>query len=209
MDFYGLRAAALSPGMPDYALLLASPDSRFGDAPICGTCGSPVAMRPWLSPYEVEIHHRGDRFPDIALIESGDDILLTEAVFTALAERHMSGIEGGDPVRFVSTFPRLHEQNLPTYVHVEARRTRTSLDYSASRIVWASPPTCDDCRAGIVSSWDSLAVDVQTWTGEDLFVTHGSPGVLLASERLRVLFQSLSIGGVDFVPLSRFASLFR
>jgi hypothetical protein len=63
---------------------------------------------------------------------------------------------------------------------------------------------CAWCRETGVDAIDGLALEEDTWSGEDVFRPRGLSGVILVSERFMCFAQRHALSHFSFVPIDKY-----
>jgi hypothetical protein len=161
----------------------AEPVNR-GEPARCPRCGDPLGMLTWLPPYRVELQLHGEEFGDF-IKSTGYDFLVSERFARAFRDEGLAGLEGFHPVEVVRV-RRMRRgpkpSNISNYLAVTACFGRAAVDLARSRIRYAEPPTCEECRYGHKDAILGFTLEPGTWQGEDIFRPRGM-GSLVVSER--------------------------
>ncbi|HYO51425.1 imm11 family protein [Archangium sp.] len=142
-------------------------------------------MRTWIPPYRVELVLHGEELGDF-IEASGDDLLVTERFAKAFQGEGLTGLEGFHPVEVVRVRRKRRgakPTHVPQYLAVTACFGRAAVDVERSRIRYAKPPGCEECRSEGVDSIHGFRLEPGTWQGEDIFRPRGLQGRLVVSER--------------------------
>lgn len=175
-------------------------------APRCKTCGQVIGARIWVPPYRVRVQLYGDEFGDFAFC-GVTNILVSERFLTAYTNCGLKGFFGFEKVEvlgFVANH-RKYLSQLPTYYYVRSLDTQTMIDESASQVVRVEPPRCSDCRIGGIKKVEKIVIDEQTWTGEDVFIVRGLPGMNIVSERFFECCVTNQLTGANFIPAESYS----
>ena len=177
-------------------------DDRRGEAPHCDACGKPLGFLAWLPPHQVEFEVCPKGYCD--LVYPPHDDFLVSARFKEIYEREgLRGLVGFEPVTIVKLKRRRRiKEDPPPYFWVKAVRSQTVVDQEASGFEWEKDsPVCPVCReAGFLKRWKRLVIDVDTWTGEDVFYALGKPGSIFVSERFKHVCETYALRNAAFIP---------
>jgi len=197
VHFYVLTKAIWSDHDTQYAE--GEPNIR-GDAPRCPKCDLFVGMLTWLPPYVAEITLFGSAPGDIAY-NSVADLLVSRRFTEAYAQSQLAGLKGFEPVQIAHVHSKnAHSTALPEYFHVEVARGGAAVDDTRSHIVRSGPVTCPVCRLDGVEAIRGFTLEEDSWTGEDIFIPRGLPGIRIAGERFRAFVEMHNISNVLLTP---------
>jgi Immunity protein family (Imm11) len=184
---------------------------KQGDAARCRACGSFVSLLAWLPPLQVQLELPGSQFGDFAFSTAGDDFLVSELFHRVYKGSKMAGVKGFDPVVVLGVKSRRRNLPMPpNYYRVSVAYGGPALDMEASGFEWINPPTCNVCRSGNIMRWQRLALESNTWQGEDIFRPRGLSGQIMVSQRFKdtceqngitnAIFTPAELAGHDFYP---------
>jgi hypothetical protein len=158
----------------------------LGNAPKCSTCNQFIGMRQLLPPMRFELELMGRSFGDLAF-GSGNDVLVSGRFRDAFAGSGLTGLSGFAPAEIIKVVS--HHQKisgpLPNYFVAAPGRSGAAVDSRASGMEYNKPWTCEACRVGAFMRLRRLVLESGTWTGEDVFIPRGLPGIIVASERFK------------------------
>src|SRR5262249_31398144 len=117
---------------------------------------------------------------------------VAEAIQTA-------GVSGGNRWEAVE----LVNWNGEVYLHTVFPDPAVRAIYSRMDVEFVTPPACPHCQAATLKRLRGVVVDEATWSGQDLFYLM-SPGLLLATERLKKVIDQNAFTGLEFVPAEEF-----
>jgi hypothetical protein len=187
MKFYVLRRdtdPASTVGVTDFLTTTPSPK---GEAPHCPLCGRATGMIQDMPPYQAELKLHDDRYGDFCF-GPGDAFLISERVLDKFREADLSGIVMRGQVE-ISNVVKPSGRPLggrPRYYFCEASRSRAAVDDVRSELERAGSVDCEECRLdGLIRRWKRVIIQTDTWSGEDLFIARGLPGVFLTSEAFK------------------------
>lgn len=172
--------------------------TQTGPAPQCSLCGSFTGALSWIPPIRGELE-AGKSFFDLART-FGDEVLLTERCWHLFAEKGLHGLVDPLPVEFVqsngSPDLSIKEAYLLAKVQVGASvdRVRSGLKTSEERIC----PACGS--AGMIESYERVAVDMKSWLGLDVLRLKGLPGTVLVTERVRTACAEAGLSICRLIP---------
>lgn len=177
-------------------------DQPDADAPSCNACGGSLGFRTLLPPIMVEFEVCPRGYCDLVYLPHND--FLVSARFKEIYEREgLSGLRGFDPVRIVKLRRRRRvKEEPPPYYRVMAVRSQTVVDQEASGFEWENDqPICPVCRqARFLKRWKKLVLDVETWTGEDIFYALGMAGTIFVSDRFKHVCETTGVRNAAFIP---------
>jgi hypothetical protein len=174
--------------------------SAFGDAPRCGVCGRPIGMRRWLSPFRVELRRHGSEWGDFAFFGLAE-FLVSDRAAAAIAEGGVTGLSGFEPVEAVKVEGG---DSPPTYRHVLVAFSDAAVDENKSSLVRRGEVTCERCRSDGLDAIHGFVIEPGTWTGEDVFIARGLPGVVVASQRFKRLVDDHELTNIELVPTDEY-----
>lgn len=201
-SFYVLSPARRSTS--DTEFFKADPITR-GEAPTCRTCGKFIGMRTWLPPRFAQVVVHGESAGDFAFASSSD-FLVSDAVVVALAGEGLTGVGALQEVEVSSTLQAAPAQPRRYFYGAVAVRG-ADIDPSRSDIERTAVPECDDCMSNGVSAIRGFAIAGATWSGDDVFVPRGLPGVVVVSEAFRRVAEERAFTNIELVPTERFTWL--
>jgi hypothetical protein len=178
-----------------------------GSAPRCPECGKYVGMLSWLPPFRVKLHTWGAEYGDFAFLNVGSDILISEKCIPIFDESRLNGLSSFAPVDVISVH---HHASLagrvPTYYKATVLRSCTAVDQVKSGFEWRRPPSCHQCRLGDdLRRWNEVVIDEGTWSGEDIFIARGLPGLYVTSSRFKDVCETYGLLNAVFVPSNAYA----
>jgi hypothetical protein len=159
---------------------------KYGDPCRCKVCGELTGPKVWLPPYKVELELYGKGFGDLVFFFA-PDFLVSEHFKRGYEEYGLKGLHGFESVEVirVKKHKRIKDKK-PDYFHVTVAYSQTAIDDKLSGIERAEGPICSECGiGGIIKRSKGTIVRPTTWTGEDIFVAKGLPGIFLATEKFR------------------------
>ena len=177
---------------------------RHGEAPKCPECDSCLGQMPWLAPHRAELEPWTNGYGDIAfgpLLE----LVISEAFAERFRAAGLTGLAMHEPVEIVRVKRRggaKQRDNPPSYFCALPIFSQTRIDLNASGLETEEPVTCDACRSGFILRYARVAVEEQTWAGDDIFFARGLPGIIIASERFAEWFAENEINNGELVLAS-------
>ncbi|HEY0096165.1 MAG TPA: hypothetical protein VGB96_17690, partial [Archangium sp.] len=121
----------------------------------------------------------------------------------AFREEGLTGLEGFHPVEVVRVRRKRRgpkPAHVPQYLAVTACFGRAAVDVARSRIRYAKPPTCDECRSEGADSIHGFTLEPGTWKGEDIFRPRGLYGDVVVSERFARLVERHGFTNMRLTP---------
>jgi hypothetical protein len=155
----------------------------------------------------VELTVWGSEYGDVAFGPS-DELLVSERFADLYKSQGLSGLEGFHKVKIVKVKRRGDSRlrdSPPKYFCVEVKRSRAAIDIAASGLVLEAPPTCDECRSGLVMRTVGVVLEKGTWSGEDIFIARGLGGTILASERFKAFFDKYHVNNGVLVDARKYS----
>lgn len=173
-----------------------------GEPPKCWTCGRFLGMRRWLSPRRAQLVVHGQHPGDFAFV-SGSEFLISDAVVAAMQADGLTELGGLEEVEISATL--MAEPARPRrYFFGEVTQPGADLDPKRSDVERTSAPECEQCLGDGVASIRGFAIDGATWSGADMFVPRGLPGVIVVSEAFRRVSESSGFSNIELVPTERY-----
>lgn len=173
-----------------------------GDAPKCPTCGRFLGMRRWLAPRHAQVVVHREHAGDFAFA-SGSEFLISDAVVSAIQAEGLTGLDDVEEVQVSSTL-RAEPAQPRRYFYGEATRQGADIDPGRSDIERTSLQACGDCLGDGIASIRGFAIDRATWSGADIFVPRGLPGVVVVSDAFRRVAETNEFSNIELVPTERF-----
>ncbi|XXF77241.1 hypothetical protein P2318_29935 [Myxococcaceae bacterium GXIMD 01537] len=181
-------------------------DPRVGPAPLCPRCGSPIGALRWEPPYRAELELHGREFGEL-LLGAGGDLLVTETFARDFKAEGLTGLSGFHPVDVTRVRHRRRgpkPASPPSYVFVTPAQGNPAIDVNRSRLWIRKPMRCLWCRDVEYDAIDGLALEEETWGGEDVFVARGLWGTVLVSERFMRFAEGRALSHLSMVPLDKY-----
>ena len=176
---------------------------HLGDAPRCEECGEFTGMRQWLRPHRAELTLHGSAWGDFAFRGvAGEEFLMSDRAAKLYKEAGLSGLSGFEPVEI--THVRGSKQRPPTYLHVSVARGGAAVDEARSSVRRSAGIRCERCRSDGFDAVNGFVLESGTWTGEDVFVARGLPGITIASDRFRRFVEDNSLTNIGFASTKSF-----
>jgi len=191
-------------GPHDTAALPIDDFIETGDAPHCPMCGGGIGMREWLPPYRVQVTVHGKQGAGDFVEWTGDDLMLSERMASAIRSEALTGLHGFRPVEVVKINARAKRLGIPKYVLVKATYGRAALDETHSRLRRPKPLACDECRNPGLDGIYGFRIQSGTWEGLDVFRPRGLQADVLVSERFADFVHRHGFTNVKLVPTEQF-----
>jgi hypothetical protein len=165
---------------------LFGPGKESDDAPRCSKCGGFIGSMNALPPIRVELETWGGRFGDLAF-GVGNDFLACGRFKDEFLRSGLTGLFGFTPAEITKVVVRGANipNQTPNYFYVVPGRSRAAIDQRKSEIEYERPWTCAECRVGYMRRFQRIALEPNTWSGEDVFIARGLPGFVITSERFK------------------------
>ncbi len=181
--------------------------ANLGDAPRCPQCGDPIGMRTWLPPYRVDLELYGQGIGDFVDGPGGNSFLISERFAEAFRAEGLMGLLGFYPVEVLRARRKRKgpkPATVPRYVVVTPSRSRGAVDVAHSRLRYAKPVTCPECRSEGLESAHGFVLEPGTWQGEDVFRARGLPGMILVSERFAEFVRRHGLTNIKLIPTEEY-----
>ena len=176
---------------------------NLGEAPRCDSCGVFIGMRPWLPPHYAELTLHGQEWGDFAFRGVvGEDFLISERAANLYESAGLSGLRGFEPVEATKIYGP--KPSPPAYFHVSLARSHAGVDEARSTVRRSGESNCSNCVTDL-DAIHGFVLDSSAWTGEDVFVAKGLPGVVLATERFRRFVEDHKLTNVRFTPTNAYS----
>lgn len=180
--------------------------STKGVFPKCPTCQRYIAVQEYLEPPVVELEGWGDRWADFAF-GTGEQLLLSWRAVECFKNSDLRGLKIVGEVeveKVVRHSTRLRAP--PRYYLVTLARSAAALDPGLSGLISEHEQKCGDCQfAGEIKALRRIALTPGTWSGEDMFICRGLPGVQLVTEKVVTAAAHFDLLGAEFIPTERCA----
>jgi hypothetical protein len=173
-----------------------------GDAPRCPVCQKFIGMKVWNPPFQVEMEFWGTVHGDIAFFM--EDLLVSRRLADHLAMEKISGVDILSPVHIYSVKPKRMAKNIPEYLVARVRRSGAVFDPVGSKAEYRVMWNCKECLTGEMLRHQRVELMPGTWSGEDLFVAKGLPGVIITSDRFRQFCLSHRFRNVKLIEASKY-----
>ena len=160
-------------------------------------------MLPWQPPYRAKLSSR--KYPDF-LWGSGFDLIVSGRFKQLYEAANLSGIrQFSGPVEIVKV-GRLPAFEVtpppPEYYNIDIQHGAASLDDRASGAI-RGVVLCPYCRPD-TDGVKRVILEEGSWNGADLFYAYGLLGVILTSERFRLLVVENSLSNAELVPADQY-----
>ncbi len=180
--------------------------SKTGEAARCSTCGRCLGLLPLLPPVRVELDTWGTEYGDIAF-GPGEELLISERFWKLYGSAGLIGLIDVNMVELKKLTPhqKLHEPT-PNYYCCRIIRSNAVVDYRKSGLILDEPSTCQECRlGGIVKRIDRIVLEPDSWSGEDIFLARGLPGVILTSRKFVQCCEDNGVSNCKLIPADAFS----
>lgn len=181
-------------------------NSPTGQAPRCPRCGRYVDMLPLLPPVRVELDTWGPEFGDMAFGPS-NELLVSDRFWRLYGASNLAGMiyVGSVQVTKVKSHRKLMATT-PDYHCCRAGISKATIDDSESGLEREGPAPCPECRiGGVIKRTKKIALESNSWSGEDIFVARGLPGTILASESFETFCRENAFSNCKLVPAESFS----
>lgn len=173
-----------------------------GAAPKCAACGRFLGMRRWMSPRHAQVVVHGEHPGDFAFASSSE-FLVSQAAMSAIWDEELTGFKDVEEVEISSTL-RAAPVEPGRYFYGEITQQGADLDTARSDVERTAAPDCDRCLSDGIASIRGFAIDPSTWSGADIFVPRGLPGVVVVSEEFRRVAEEHGFSNIELVRTDRF-----
>ncbi len=164
------------------------------DAVRCTKCGAAMTSLQWLPPYDVKLSK--SVFGDF-VFGTIEPFLVSELFKTAYDASGLIGITEFNLVKIKEVNGKRKLNSPPNYFYARVGISEAQIDEKKSKLIRTGGEQCDQCKlGGIISNYQGLYLDEDTWSGEDIFYAKGLPGVLFVTERFK-----------DFVDINNYTNL--
>lgn len=92
----------------------------------------------------------------------------------------------------------------PKYLLVNPAHGLPALDMERSRLWIGKPMTCIWCRYTGIDAIDGLVLELETWSGEDVFRPRGLWGRIIVSERFMRLAETHAMSHMALIPIEKY-----
>lgn len=179
---------------------------RTGEPLRCDVCGGTLGLLPWRPPCYAELEFTGNCFEDIAF-GPADELLISESLKTLYKEGGFVGLSGFYKVH-VTRLKGLKGKRhscIPPYYAVQIAHSHATIDDRASGAVREPKHPCPRCHASrLLKRIRQVKLVQGSWSGEDIFIARGLPGVILVSPRLAARLRRADMRGVHLVDAAAF-----
>lgn len=175
----------------------------WGDAPRCPVCGRYLGMRSWLAPRRAQLIVHGEEPGDFAFASSSE-FLVSERVKRSVTSRGLSGLEGFEEVEIASIVMRC-ETTPPPYFHVQPRLCGADVNGQRSVIERTDDILCTHCLTDGLEAIRGFEIDTASWTGADVFVPRGLPGVIVVSDAFRRAVVMDGLSNMDLIQTTEYS----
>ncbi len=205
MQFYLLNGTPTGPQEKARTNVLPAEDTSLGDAPLCEACGKYIGLRPWLPPYRVELDCCGRQYGDLAFLNVGPDILVSQRFMELWDREGLVGLSGFDAVEIVKS--RRHRKlrgGPPPYFKAAVALSQAVVDNIASGVQLDGAPTCPVCQLGSgIKRWKAIIIKPGTWSGEDIFRPRWAAGFFV-TDRFKQFCEANDIRNAVFIPAEEY-----
>lgn len=168
-----------------------------GEAPLCVVCGAVLGRLPWRPPHRADLTLHGSTWGDFAFRNGSEsEFLITERAARVFNDEHVIGLEGCDEVEIARA---VGGREPPQYLYVAVVRSGAAVDFQRSSLTLAESG-CDQCLAIGLDAIHGFALAEGSWTGEDIFLPRGLPGVVVATRRFVEVVNGHGLTNVRFIP---------
>jgi hypothetical protein len=141
------------------------------------------------------------------LMEGPSGLLVTENFAEGFKAEGLTGLSGFHPVEVTRVRRRRRGPKPgppPRYLFVTPAYGPAALDLERSRLNRHKPRACAWCRSAGTDAIDGLALEVGTWTGEDVFRPRGLWGIVIVSERFMRFAERYATTNMAMVPIDKY-----
>jgi hypothetical protein len=178
--------------------------TAVGEAPRCHTCGNFLGMLPFIPPIRGTLIAKHSLFD---LSSSAQDILISARGLNILESAGIRGLLNPQPIEFLAVMGSF-DGKLGRYFWAQTA-WGAEVDRSRSNLKTKDGHACPACGfSGGIESYDRIALVESSWNGCDLFSVKGLPGIVLVTERTKVLCDQFKLKACEFVPAEEYARSF-
>jgi len=188
------------------------------DFPTCEVCGSPVGPLRWIEPYVVDIK-QPRKVGDLLYGAGGPSFVASEKFITLVEDVKLTGVERILTVRIrkMGTTQKGNSYHQPKLYGVDVKHTKTRVEFDKMDVEWSHLPAADYCKNcgpggggknGVWRKIDRVVVDLNTWSGEDLFFPINFAGQVFLSSRAANLIKKANLENVTIIPCEEYSYRF-
>lgn len=206
MEHYVLTGSHLDKYNTSFTYVYPVSPDNVGEAPRCPVCGRFTGSLPWLPPYRAELEVFGSAYGDI-IQSPGVEVLISRTFREKFLKRSLVGLSGFHQVKIVLVKSKKKiKGKIPNYSLCAISRSRAVINDTASEFVREFPSDCSECKyGGINKSAARLIFERNSWSGEDIFVARGLPGVVFVSEKVKIMCENEGLVGGGFIPANQYS----
>ncbi|MBL8240083.1 MAG: hypothetical protein JNM66_21865 [Bryobacterales bacterium] len=202
MNFYVLRGGYCDDDKEFELYIDEVPDVE--DAPQCPTCGGTVGMIPYADPV-VGVLQAGRKCYDLTK-QLGGDVMLSERCRETFEREGLSGMNCFQRVKIRRVKGPMRARGCGEYLLARVS-FGAKVDRVRSVLRTSTGVQCPDCGyAGIIEGYDRVAVDVDSWSGQDFFKLHGLPGPIMVSERAKQVCDRYGLSICKLIPAEEYGN---
>lgn len=176
----------------------------LGEAPRCPQCGEFTGMLPLLPPIRGVLEAE-KCFCDLTKVIGGADILLSARCWQVFEREGIRGLINPTPVEILNARGTVGPCPSDNYL-LAGTQTGATVDRVASALRTSETEPCPVCgSAGIVESYDRVAVDAGSWLGVGLFTLKGLPGPVLVTARVRDVCKQAGLKVCRLIPAEQYS----
>lgn len=170
------------------------------DAIRCEICGSARTLLRVVPPWKVTLECDDRGFGDI-VFGSQEGFIASERFRSLWELEKLSGIESFEPIEVLKIKRRRKfSGDPPPYFHASIVATDATIDEELSEVNWMRPPTCKECRNGIVNGWNRVIFKPETLVPFDLFHPRWPRSLTVASEHFKEFVERHGITNSRLIP---------
>lgn len=177
--------------------------TEVGEAPKCSLCGRITGMCQLVPPIRGVLE--AERWLFDLTMTVGGDILLTERCWQFFERERIQGLVDPVPVDVVGVEGSVDLRDVGRYL-LASVQVGAAIDRVKSGLKTSEAEVCPLCGLdGIIESYDRVAVDMESWTGLDVFRITGLPGTILVTPRVREVCEGAGLSICKLIPAEKYS----
>ena len=174
----------------------------------CESCGGTLGLKEWAPPYHVKFLN--SVFSDFVFVDYLD--LIVSKKFKMAYE--ITDLKGITNFNLVEEIKLRRKKNIPKllYYKVDIIRSKTRINERKSKFkreFSRGQSYCKVCQiGGTIKSMKGVYIDLDTWTGEDIFYALGLPGAIFVTQKFANFFEENQFTNVILVEAENYKPSF-